>query len=186
MTDLIDIPDPKSPRRNIQREHIFQAIVDRFLDRIVLQPFWTTGINHENELTDNARSRARGRGVKGGVPDVYIAQIPGRSAWIELKWGSNQLSGPQTDVRRQLTACGIPIFSAWSMDDVLAALLTADFSLHGNAVNLATEYQARAEAAIAKAEAKAATPYRPGKPRVVKPTAARTRRVEGVRGRTMF
>lgn len=146
------IEDPPTRRAHVQREQAFQGVVDRFLDRVVTPPFWTTGINHENELTDNARSRARGRGVKGGVPDVYVCQAGGRSAWIELKWGNNKPSDAQKAVHDELERCGIPRGYAWSILYVLRILREADFVLHGNADNLAAEYQARAEAAVRKAE----------------------------------
>jgi hypothetical protein len=161
---LDDTQQPK--KRNVQREHIFQAVVDRFLDRVVLPPMWTTGINHENELTDNARARARGRGVKGGVFDIYICQARGMSLWLECKWGSNKPSDAQQTVWRQLTACGISAGYCWSINDVLNGLRFAGFSLHSNAENLAVEYQARAEAAVATAELRAARPRSVGsKPR---------------------
>jgi hypothetical protein len=143
---------------HVQREHVFQAWVDRFLDAVVLPPMWTTGINHENELTDNARARARARGVKPGVFDIYVCQEPSRSLWIECKWGRNEPSGHQISVASSLLACGIPRAVCWSMDNVLRALRIAGFKLHGNADNKAVEYQARAEAGVAEAELKAAVP----------------------------
>lgn len=170
---MSDTPEPT--RRNVPREHIFQGIVDRFLDRVLLPPFWTTGISHENELTDNARARARGRGVKGGVPDLYVCQAPGLSIWIELKWGDNQLSGAQSAVRRALMACGIQCQACWAIGDVIYMLRAAGMRLHGNADNLAVEYQARAEVAVAKAEARAVAPHKPGPSRDAKPSAARVK-----------
>lgn len=159
---------------NVQREHEFQGVVDRFLDRVVLRPFWTTGVNHENELTDNARARARGRGVKGGVPDVYVAQAGGRSLWIELKWGKNQPSDAQIAVHKALADCTIPRAFCWSIPEVLTALRDAGFAVHLNATNIAAEYQARAEAAVAKAELRAS---KPRAPRQAKPrNTARTRK----------
>ena len=172
MTDA----QPETRRGHVQREQAFQGIVDRFLDRVVTPPFWTTGINHENELTDNARARARGRGVKPGVPDVYVCQAPGRSTWIELKWGDNPPSDAQVSVHAILTLCGVARAYAWNVPDVLAALRAAGFALHGNADNLAVEYQARAEAAVRKAEGRASKPTSQRKPWAAKPSAARVRR----------
>jgi hypothetical protein len=157
----------------VQREHAFQCVVDRFLHRVVVAPFWTTGINHENELTDNARARARDRGVKGGVPDVYVCQR-GKSCWIELKWGKNGPSEPQLATHEALADCSIPRAFAWSIHEVLAALRDAGLLLHLNAANLAVEYQARAEAAVAKAEARASSPR--SAPRSKPRNAGRTRK----------
>lgn len=172
----ITLSDTAEPtRRNVQREHVFQGVVNHFLERVVLPPCWMTAINHENELTDNARARARGRGVKPGVPDVYVSQAPSRSVWIELKWGDNKLSDAQAAVFDALWRCNIPHGVCWDVHGVLMTLHHAGIRLHGNASNLATEYQARAEAAVAKAEAKAAAPYKPGPARPKKPSAARVK-----------
>jgi len=167
-------------RVHVQREAAFQSMVDRFLDRVVLQPFLTTGINHENELTDNARARARGRGVKGGVPDIYVCQGSSKTLWIECKWGSNRPSDAQNVFRDSLIMCGISAEFCWTMFDVLAALRGARFALHANADNLAHEYQIRAEVAVAKAEAKAHAPRKAGKPRAKKLSSAHIRRVTGI------
>jgi hypothetical protein len=169
------------PRQRVAREAAFQAICDRFIDRVVLPPFWTTGINHENEASDNARARARGRGVKPGVFDIYVCQYPARSVWLECKWGPNKPSDAQRAVYAALSLCGIARAFCWSINDVLAALAVAGFRLHGNAENLAAEYQARAEAAVREAEVKASRPRKVGKPRAIKPTPAQVRRAEAVR-----
>lgn len=137
---------------HVQREAAFQAVVDRFIDRVVTPPMFVTGINHENQLTDNARARARGRGVKGGVPDIYVAQHGARSAWIELKWGANKPSDAQIATHAALRRCGIAADVCYSIYDVLAVLRKELFDLHGNTMHLATEYQARAEAAVRTAE----------------------------------
>lgn len=186
MTDPLDTPEPPQRKRNVPREAIFQAWVDRFIDRVVLQPMHVTGILGENQLTDNARARARARGIKSGVHDVYVAQMGARSLWIELKFGSNKMSDAQREISRQLTACGIHNACCNDMGEVLYALRNSGFQLHANADNLATEYQARADAAVRAAEDKAVRPYKRGRPRTQRPSSAQTRRVEAVRGRQMF
>lgn len=166
--------DEKTPRKHVPREAAFQRVVNDFLGRVLVPPFFKTGIQHENELTDNARARARKRGVLSGVPDVYVAQHGGRSAWLELKWGKNPASDNQEAVHAALHKCGIAAEVCRSIHDVLKMLRIELFDLHPNAANLATEYQARAEAAVAKEEAKATrtrTTSRVGKPRAKKATA---------------
>ena len=150
-----DVPRPA--RGHVQREQAFQLQVVLFLDRVILPPHWVTAICHENELSDNARARARARGVQPGVPDLYIAQAAAnsggpRTLWLELKWGGNKPSDAQQFVARQLADCGVPCAFAWSMQNVLVALHGAGIRLHENARNLADEYQHRAEAAVLKAE----------------------------------
>jgi len=168
-------------RQHVAREAAFQAIADRFIDRVMMTPFWTTGINHENQLTDNARARARGRGVKPGVFDIYVCQYPARSVWLECKWGKNTPSEAQLAVSDALRKCHVSRAFCWSIYDILRALTDAGFVLHGNALNLAVEYQARAEAAVREAEVKASRPRKVGKPRAIKPTQAQVRRAEAVR-----
>jgi hypothetical protein len=151
-----DVPRPA--RGHVQREQAFQLQVVLFLDRVILPPYWVTAICHENELSDNARARARARGVQPGVPDLYVCQSPGgraggpRTLWLELKWGSNKPSDAQEHVARRLIECCVPCGTAWRMTDVLVALHHAGIRLHENAANLADEYQHRAEAAVLKAE----------------------------------
>lgn len=185
MSDTVPAPafmsdEDIAPRSHVQREHAFHSVADRFIDRVVLEPKWTTGINHENELTDNARARARGRGVKSGVHDIYICQAPGRSCWLELKWGGNRASDAQQAVGRALDACGIPRGFAWSIHQILEHLRAAGFALHGGAAVLAQEYQARAEAAVRKAEMKA--PRKVGKSRPRTRFTARDRKAAGIYG----
>src|ERR1700744_6071329 len=78
-------------KRRDNPEHRFQAWVDRLIDRVVLPPMFVTGIDHASQTTDNARARMAGRGIKFGLPDVFVAQMDGqhrRSCWLELKRGS--------------------------------------------------------------------------------------------------
>ena len=167
-------------------EHRLQAWTDRLLDRVVLPPMWTTAIDHAHQTTDNARARARGRGVKSGIPDVYVCQgEPTRSAWIELKRGRNSTSGAQDDVHAALAACGLPVSTAYDLAEVLSALRAAGFRLHPNADNICAELTARLDASDREARA-APKSYVAKKPRAPKPTAAAVRRLNAVRGRVMF
>jgi hypothetical protein len=161
-----DVPRPA--RGHVQREQAFQLQAVLFMDRVILPPFWLTAICHENELTDNARARARARGVQPGVPDLYICQHPARTLWLELKWGANKPSDAQEHVAHQLAECLVPCGIAWTVHGVLAALHHAGIRLHGNAANLADEYQERVVSAVLKAEQRPArtgtTRKRAGKP----------------------
>jgi len=161
---------------NIQREAAFQAVVDRFIDRVVIPPMFVTGISHENQHTDNARARARGRGVKPGIPDIYVAQHGARSAWLELKWGANKASEAQLATHAALRRCGIAADVCYSIYDVLQVLRKECFDLHGNTANLATEYQARAEAAVRTAETRVPSRAKPRAPRVTAGKVAAYRR----------
>ena len=150
------------------REHRFQAFADRFLDRVVLPPFWVTGIDHASNVSDNARARARARGLKPGVPDIYLAQgEPTRTLWLELKRGTSP-SDAQLSVHRSLADCGVPCYVASSIKGVLVALYGAGIRLHGNAANIATEIEAKLTAADEAVPRVA----RSSRPRVPKPSRA--------------
>lgn len=163
-------PDPRAPKRRRSPEHTFQAWVDRFLDRVVLPPMFTTGIDHA--ATDMAhigrRSALQGRGVRFGLPDVYVCQAPRTSVWLELKRGS-VVSSTQAGVHVAMERAGQDVAVCHTMLQVLLALRAAGFDLHQNANALAAEYEARVEAR----ECAPATPRKSGRPYAAKPSASR-------------
>src|ERR1041385_532829 len=59
---------------NNQREFRLQTWADRFIDRVVLPPMFTTAIDAASQATDNQRARAAARGVKFGMPDALVIQ----------------------------------------------------------------------------------------------------------------
>lgn len=151
------------------REWRFQAFVDRLLDRIVLPPMFTSGVDHAGQRSMVSRVRMAGRGIKA-LPDVYVAQFPGctngLSAWLELKRGS-RVSPAQEGVHTAMKRAGVHVSVCSTMAEVVASLRDAGFALHGNADNLAAEYEERASVAPAK---------KASKPRAAKPPASRIAR----------
>ena len=159
MTNLADEAPPKRKPRH-SREHTFQAWANRFIDKVVRPPFFVTGIDHASQITDNARARMAGRGIKFGLPDMFVAQLDEgswrpRSVWIELKRGT-QLSAAQEGVHKALRSAGQRVYVARNMQDILHGLRDTGFRLHGNADNISTEYEARLDAADRAAPAKLA------------------------------
>lgn len=155
---IVPDSDVMAPRRRLRdnREHRFQSWVDRLLDRIVLPPMFTTGIDHASQTTDNARARMGGRGIKFGVPDVFVCQgINGASVWLELKRGSS-VSTAQQGVHLALRKAGQNVAVCDTMAAIVEALRGAGFFLHRQADELAREYEARC---VAKERAPA-TPKR--------------------------
>lgn len=157
--------EPPVRRAHVAREAAFQMQVVHFLERVLVPPFFYTAIAHENELSENARARARARGVKPGVPDLFIFQYPACRLWLELKWGNNKPSDAQKFTGQRLAEAGVDGAFIWTVHQVLVALEAAGFQLHGNARNLATEYQQRAEAAVLKAEQRAPSRTSTNKPK---------------------
>lgn len=150
-----------TPKRRRSPEWAFQSWCDRFIDRVVLPPMFVTGIDHASQSTDNARARMSARGVKFGLPDIYVAQSH-RSAWLELKRGSS-VSPSQIAVHNAMRKAGIYVTVCRTMQDVLLDLYGAGFNLHPNAKALADEYEMRV----------AASEKAPPKPRAVGVKAAR-------------
>ncbi len=176
-----DLGKGPAPRVHVAREAVFQRVAIAFINKVVLPPMFVTAIAHENELTDNARARAKARGVQAGIPDLLLFQAPRLICMIELKWGSNKPSDAQVHVSDELWKCGIPRGFAWSMADVLRTLRDAGMTLHGNADNLCVEYQYRAEAAIAKAETNKGKVRGSARPRARKASPGQMARVTAAR-----
>ena len=178
----IDEAEIQPRKRRRSPEHAFQAWVDRLIDRIVLPPMFVTGIDHASQMTDNARARMAGRGIRFGLPDVFVCQSacdtdeifmtpPTSSLWIELKRGS-KLSGAQEAVHKAMRAAGQNVCVCDSMAGVVAGLRNYGFDIHANADELAREYEMRV-----KANEKApATPYKPGGKARVRTSPSRTRK----------
>ena len=151
----------------IQREHSFQAWVDRFLDRAVLPPMFTSAIDvaARDMASIGRRSALQGRGLKFGLPDLVVAQSPGTLAWIELKRGTS-VTAQQEATHNAMRAAGMRVSVCRSMADVLRALRHFGFELHENAGALAAEYELRVEAR----ERAPRTPKAPAKPRARRAT----------------
>ena len=161
----------QKPRRR-SPEHSFQAWADRLLDRVVMPPMFTTAIDHAAADMAHIGRRAalQGRGVKFGLPDVFVcqaAQDGGSSAglWIELKRGS-RVSSAQEGVHTAMRRAGQSVAVCSSMAGIVAALRNYGFDVHGNADALAAEYEARVAA-------KERAPAVVRKPHTGKPRAAR-------------
>lgn len=167
-----------------QHEHRLQAFVDRFLDRVVMPPFFTSGVDAASKTSDNARARAAARGIKFGLPDVYLLQgDPTLSMWIELKVGANSASDRQRAVGEQIMRCGVRVSVCRTIEEVHMAIHSAGFRLHGNAWNIAAEMTARWQIAEAAAAAKSAAPKStiPTRAPRVRPQASRLRKIATLR-----
>lgn len=155
-------------------ERTFHSWVDRLIDRIVLPPMFTTLIGHEH--TDMASIGRRmaliGRGLKTGLPDVFVAQHHAAwkpvAIWLELKRGT-KVSDRQELTHRQMRWAGQRVSVAETMQEVVAILRMVGFSLHENADRLAAEYERR----VLASEAAPAIPRKPRKPKAPRATQAK-------------
>jgi hypothetical protein len=120
-------------------EHRLQSWADRFIDRVVLPPMFTTALDHEARDVRYAAT-LQARGLKFGLPDALVIQLmmdERRIAWIEYKRGSNKLTARQEGIHKALTSVGTPVYV-----------------LHPNAENLCIEYEHRLTASDDKATVK--------------------------------
>lgn len=154
---------PAKPRAKQRApEHSFQAWADRFIDRVVLPPMFTAGVDvaaiDMRKLGRIATMQARG--IKMGLPDLFVCQAgsPAKIVWIELKRGS-PVTLRQLGIHRAMWRAGQRVAVCRTMPDILQALRDAGFALHGNAANLAAEYEARVVASIAEP----APPHKPAR-----------------------
>lgn len=153
----------------IQREHIFQSWTDRFIDRVVLPPMWTTGFDIAaiDMAKPERRTKLAARGIKFGVPDVFVAQHRAwdLTCWLELKRGA-PVTARQETAHNAMRAAGQRVSVCRSMADVLRALRHFGFELHENADALALEYEIRVDTG----EHAPRTPKSPAKPRARRAT----------------
>jgi hypothetical protein len=137
----------------IQRkpEWIRQAELFRFLERVLLPPCEVRCIDQANAAMANMNTRmmALGRGCKPGTSDVMLWQgEPAVMAAIEVKHEGSERAG-QGAFAEALERCGFhAVRECRTTAEALAGLRHAGFRLHGNADNLAVEYQARIEAGL--------------------------------------
>lgn len=132
-------------------EHRLQAWGDRFIDRVVLPPMFTTAIDHEARDVRYAAG-LKARGLKFGMPDALVMQLRLHRiiCWIEYKRGANKPDARQVGIHKDLQSVGTPVYVAYNISDVLSALSLARFDLHANAENICHEYEERLAASYAK------------------------------------
>lgn len=152
--DLIDTDAPvRRMAGALQRkpEWSFQANMHHLLDKIVLFPREIRGIDKsgKHQANPNTREMMKGRGVKSGTADHLIVQgHPIRILWVECK-SDTDTSAAQDGTADSYERCGVmTVRECRTMAQLVQGLRNAGFRLHGNADNLAVEYQARADAAL--------------------------------------
>jgi hypothetical protein len=156
-----------------QREWRLQSIADRFIDKAVLPPFFTTAIDIASDSMGNLGrvAKLKARGAVFGLPDAIVAQGDGIGlstvAWIEYKRGTG-LTARQEATHLAMRRVGFQVFTCSTIMDVLDALRLAGFLLHEDAATFARQFEDMLTAADAKASAKSprkrsATASRPAK-----------------------
>lgn len=206
------IPTPEAmderPRILDQPEHRFSHWVNEFFERVIIEPAWYSAVDHSGPVGQKGdtaeqrrikrmrwEQRLRAMGVKPSGLDwpATLQFDPDSGAvtaccWIELKRGDNTPTEGQEVTMRLLGERKQVAVTCWTIHDVLLALRSARFRLHGNADNIAREIEARLEAADRAAPEKLAkkAKARGGRVKATKPSRSQVRRVNAVRGRILF
>lgn len=172
--------------RQINREHILQVALVRFVREAVSAPHEFMSFDRGKAAGQWSHMREKARGVKAGTPDVLLLVEGKAPIWCELKAPGNKPTEQQVDIGNRLMAVGC--YWSWVTDigTYHAWLVSLGIRLHPNAELLATLADAGVLSKIAAAETKAGKAPRSYKPAVAKASAARVRRVNAVRERVMF
>lgn len=174
------------PRR-VEREHILQRHLRTWVRDALDVPHLFLAFDRTAPFAQFSHARQAARGVRRGTPDtlLIVASFPG--IWCELKAQGEKPNDDQAALGAELTALGQHWF--W-VDEIRAywlALKDLGVPMRANAEYQAEIHDGTIASVIAKAEVAAGTAAkRNRKPFQPKPTAARIRRTEAVRGRIPF
>jgi transcriptional regulator with XRE-family HTH domain len=113
-------------RKNRQLEYILHCQIAHFLKLVLPEDkVWWTSIevsnNDGSELGRRRQARNRRKGVKAGVPDIFIA-YNSNILWMEVKIPGNDLSLSQIEVHKRLKAQGHFVEIVRSLEDVIRIL----------------------------------------------------------------
>jgi hypothetical protein len=103
-------------------EYSLHRTVADLLDWLLLPPtVWTTIPSGWGKLPPATAGMLRACGLKPGMPDLMVFH-PGLVFGIELKVKGNYQSAAQLDMQARLSAVGIAVFVARSVDEVITIL----------------------------------------------------------------
>lgn len=127
---VVDVTDATSPDRATKRrarllpdlsEDAIHAAVRDLLDLVLTTDSWWTTIEHRNAAGKAEGARRKKRGVKKGIPDIWIVWN-GQTYVVELKTRTGSLDKAQIEVRADMIAAGAIWALCRSVDDVLDTL----------------------------------------------------------------
>lgn len=107
-------------------EDAFHVSVAELLDFILIPPdFFTTFPAGYGKLGKATAGRLYAKGLKKGVPDIFVFARNRNTIGIELKAGRNGVQSSQREMHAKLQAVGIRVYVARTIDEVLMALKSA-------------------------------------------------------------
>lgn len=119
MTRVMELPSSAD-------EDAFHVSVAELLDTILIPPdFFTTFPSGYGKLGKATAGRLFAKGLKKGVPDIFVFAQNRNVIGIELKAGRNGTTSAQRTMHAKLQAVGIRVYVARTIDEVLIALKSA-------------------------------------------------------------
>jgi hypothetical protein len=170
----------------INREHILQVALVRFVRDAVSAPHEFLAFDRSKAAGQFSHMREKARGVRAGTPDTLLLVEGKAPIFCELKAPGNKPTEQQIDMGDRLMAVGCWWSWATSVGTYFEWIRSIGVELRANAEFLAMHADAGVRSKIAAAETKAGIAPTSYKPREVKPTAARLRKVNAVRARVPF
>jgi hypothetical protein len=111
---------PAAPRAHPEAE--LQRAVHQFLTQALPSDAVHFAIPNGLMRSKKAAARARGEGVRAGVPDIEIIWR-GQPLFLELKAARGVMSKAQRDMARTLTYCGADVVCCRSLACVQSSLI---------------------------------------------------------------
>lgn len=172
--------------RQINREHILQVALVRFVREAVSAPHEFMSFDRGKAAGQWSHMREKARGVKAGTPDVLLLVEGKAPIWCELKAPGNKPTEQQIDMGNRLMAVGCWWSWVTSVSTFREWIRSIGVELRANAEFLAMHADASVASVIARAEVARGKAPRSYKAPVAKPSAARLRKVNAVRRKVMF
>jgi hypothetical protein len=172
--------------RPINREHILQVALVRFVRDAVSAPHEFLAFDRSKAAGQFSHMREKARGVRAGTPDTLLLVEGKAPIFCELKAPGNKPTEQQIDMGNRLMAVGCWWSWVTSVSTYFEWIKSIGVELRANAEFLAMHADAGVRSKIAAAETKDGKAPRSYKPVAAKPSAARLRKVNAVRDRVMF
>lgn len=172
--------------RPINREHILQVALVRFVREAVAAPHQFLAFDRSKASGAFSHMREKARGVRAGTPDTLLIVENKPVIWCELKAPGNKPTPEQIAMGDNLMALGCWWSWVTSVDAYFEWIRSIGVEMRANAEFLAMHADAGVRTKIEKAEAAVGKAPRSYKPREAKPSAARLRKVAAVRSRVPF
>ena len=147
----------------VQREHIIQGQAVKFVAAAVIP-------EHEMFAFDRSaggvkqRAAEKRQGIRNGTPDTLVRVVEFAPIWCEFKQGREAPNDGQKRMGARLKALGDHWFWAATVVAYAEGLNAIGVPMRPGWRVMAEQYQARAEALIAKRESEVRKPARSAKP----------------------